>query len=173
MRSPSGVASRFNRLGGRFSLSMSFPPMPADEGRKFIAKLIRAVRAGMKIDYPLLGVSQGLPGAPVMAGANQIGHSINVRGFTPYYSGGEGFWFSVTFADGSVKLHNVAAPFTATVAGLATILIEPAIGGPLPDGAELQFAVPMVEGFIEDSGAAWQAAIDRNIGFSVVLEEAK
>ena len=171
MRSPSGVADRFDRLGGHYVVNLTFPPMPNDgEGRKFVAKLIRAKRQGMKIDFPLLGVYQGLPGAPVMDGANQTGHTISVRGFTPHYAGGEGFWFSVTFADGSVKLHNVSA-FQASAAGLATFSIEPAIGGPLPDGAALQFAVPMIEGYIE--GGDWNMSLARNIEFSVMLEERK
>lgn len=171
VRSPGGAGMRINRLGGHFRVMLDFPPAPtADAGRRAVAALVSGVRRGLRIAYPLVDAPQGVPGSPVVDGANPVGYSLPVRGLTPHYAGRAGYWLSVVDAEGQSYLHNVAAPFVADASGDATISVEPALRAPLSDGAAVELRVPVVEGFVEEG--AWDTAVERLISFSVTIEEA-
>lgn len=163
---------RVDRPGNRYAVEVSYPPMKADVARKFVARLQRAVREGLRIEYPLLGVSQGSPGAPVVDGADPTGTTLPVRGLTPHYAVKEGYWLNVTDADGTRYLHSVQTPAIADASGLLSIDIEPAIRTPLADGSEVELAKPTIEGTVEVVG--WSLNVDRLVRFggAIVIEEA-
>lgn len=163
---------RVDRAGGRYSLRVSFPPMVADTARKFIARLQRAKSEGLRLDIPLLGVSQGLPGAPVVDGAGQAGKTLNVRGLTPGYVAKEGFWLTIIETDGTPYLHMVAVT-GVSAGGTLAMEIEPALRAPFADGAAIELANPFVEGFIEGDGWSWSVPVERLIALSFPLEEYK
>lgn len=171
VRPGSGAAAqRVDRAGSRFRIDVGFPPMPADTGRVFLARLVRAKREGIKLQYPLLGVSQGSPGTPVVNGAGQSGTTLNVRGCTSGYAVKEGFWFSVSNGSRSY-LHVVTAAATADTGGLIALSIAPALRFPFADGAALNLTAPVIDGFVVGEEWSWEMDINHHLGLSVSIEE--
>lgn len=167
-----GAASlRVDRAGSRYRLEISFPPMVPDTSRKFLARLQRAKREGIEIELPLLGVSQGIPGAPVLDGAGQAGTAIALRGLTPGYVVKEGFWLTISEADGTAYLHSVAETAVADASGEAAVQIEPPLRAPFADGDAVELARPFVQGFVDGDSLAWEVLVNRLIAPSFVMEE--
>lgn len=173
LRSPTGgSALRVDRAGSRFGAEISFPPMPAKTARVFVSRLLAAKSEGLRIEYPLLGESQGVPGAPVVDGAGQAGALLAVRGLTPFYACKEGFWLSIEDADGQHYLHNCRATVVADASGDAAISIVPALRVPFADGATIHLAKPMIEGLVDGDEFAWQIPVNKLIALAVTIEEA-
>lgn len=171
MRSGSGaVAQRVDRAGSRFRIEVGFPPMPAATGRMFLARLIQAKRDGIKIAYPLLGVSQGSPGSPVVNGAGQSGTTLNVRGCTAGYAVQEGYWFSVSNGTRSY-LHVITAAATANGTGQMALSIAPALRFPFADGAAINLTAPVIDGFVVGEEWSWEMNVNLHMGLSVTVEE--
>lgn len=168
-----GPVQKVARPGSRYRIEVTFPPMQPDVARVFVSRLLEAKRTGgLVIEYPLLGVSQGSPGSPVVNGAGQAGTSLAVRGLTVGYPFQEGYWISIISAAGQHYLHNVRVPVTANGSGLATLTIEPPLRFPFADGATILVAQPKIEGFIEGGEWSWSIDVARHTGISFVLEEA-
>lgn len=170
MRPASGAAAqRVDRAGSRFRVEVGFPPMPADTGRVFLARLVKAKRDGIKLAYPLLGVSQGSPGSPVVNGAGQSGTTLNVRGLTNGYAVKEGYWLSISNGTRSY-LHVVTAAATAS-GGSMSISIAPALRFPFADGAAVNLSSPVIDGFVVGEEWSWALDINHHLGLSVSIEE--
>lgn len=168
-----GAVQRVGRPGSRFRIDLSFPPMVGDDARKFIARLLRAKReGGIRVEFPILDVDQGIAGSPVVDGAGQTGTTLNLRGLTPSYLFKEGFWLSIIDTAGQPYLHNVTAPATANGSGQATISIEPPLRFPFPNGATVMLENPVIEGFIDGGEWSWDINVARHYGLSVTIEEA-
>ena len=169
---PTGARElRVDRPGSRFQVEISYPPMEPAKSRVFVSRLLEAKRKGLRIEYPLLGQSQGIPGSPVMDGAGQSGTTITVRGFTPHYAFKEGFWLSIEDASGQHYLHNCRSNGLASATGEATIQIEPALRNPFADGAVIHFGKPMVEGLPQGSEWGWAIPVNGLIALSVPIRE--
>lgn len=159
------------RPGSRFILEVSFPVMTADAARSFTSRLLRARRAGLQIPVPLLGVSQGAPGTPVVDGANPSGTTLPLRGMNPGYVFREGYWLTLVDAAGGYYLHSVCGEFTVDGFGKATLSIETPIRAALADGATVLVSTPQVQGFVAD--ISWGMRIGNLIdGVGFTLEEA-
>lgn len=159
------------RPGSRWALDFTYPPMKADVARTFTSRLVRAQRAGLRMKVPLLGVSQGSPGAPVVDGANPSGTALPVRGCTPGYVFDEGFWLTLIDAAGDYFLHQVVGSVVVDGLGKATVSIETPIRAPMADGATVLVAEPMVQGFIEE--VSWGMRLGNMVdGIGFTLEEA-
>lgn len=173
LRPSSGAAvQRIDRPGSRFRMEVSFPPMKADVARTFVNRLLKAKREGLRMEVPLLGVSQGNPGSPVVDGASQTGTAISLRGFNPHHAVKEGYWLTLVDAEGDYYLHQCTAPVFADATGDATLAIEPAIRAPLPDGATVLLAKPKMQGFI-DGDVTWGMQLANLVdGVGFALEEA-
>lgn len=173
LRSPTGGSSlRLDRAGSRFAAEISFPPMKADTARVFVSRLLEAKSEGLRIEFPLLGVSQGSPGSPVVDGAGQAGKTLNVRGLTPGYVVKEGYWLSIVDANGQHYLHNARAVVRSSAGGLAALSITPALRVPFADGATIHLAKPMIEGLVDGNEWSWQIPVNRLIALAVTIEEA-
>lgn len=175
LRSPTGGSSlRVNRAGSRFKVTVSYPPMKPAVARQFTARLQKAKRDGLRIEFPLLDAPQGVPGAPVLDGAGQTGTSVALTGITPGYAIHEGYWLTLVDADDSRYLHQATTVAVADGTGNATVGIEPPLRAPLPDGAEVLLAKPTVDGLLIDT-IGWSYSIDRlvRIGGAIVIEEAE
>lgn len=173
-RPGSGAASlRVDRPGNRYRAEVSYPPMKPDTARKFVARLQRAKREGLRVEIPLLGIKQGVPGAPVVDGDDPTGTTLPVRGVNANYAVKEGWWLHVEDTGGVRYLHSIQTNVVADAAGEMVLNIEPPIRAPLADGATIQLAVPTIEGvLVEDVG--WSLSVDRLVRFggSIVIEEA-
>ena len=138
-----GPSLRVDRPGSRYRVAVTFPPLTAEDARVFVARLIRGKTEGIRIPYPLLGVSQGSPGAPVVDGAGQAGKVINLRGCTPHHIFKEGFWISIG---------------NATVPSAATRVVAA--------------AKPMSEGLVEGDAQDWQLSLGDLVQIGFTIQEA-
>jgi hypothetical protein len=173
MRPPlGGRALKINRIGSRFRVACSLPPMPANVGRVFVSRLLQAKREGLRIKFPLLGVDQSGSPAIIVDGAGQAGLFLSVRQVTPGWTAREGFFFSIADAMGQLYLHIVRADATANGLGKMTIPIEPALRVPFIDGAGVLFTQPLVEGLVDGDEIGWQMSLAHHIGIEFMIEEA-
>jgi hypothetical protein len=165
------AAGRIDRKGSRYRVGVSYPPMKVEVADVFVARLLRAKSEGLRIPYPLLR-SQGSPGSPVVDGAGQSGTTLNLRGLNPGYAIKEGFWLSIVDASGQHYLHNVHTPVMVGAGGTATIGITPELRVPFADGATVNLAVPMIEGFVVGNEWGWAIPVNRLIAIEFEMEEA-
>ena len=164
---------RVNRAGSRFRVAMTLPVQSAEDARIIVARLIAAKTEGLRVTYPLQGIDQGAPGAPVVFGAGQSGNTIDLRGLTPGYLAREGFWLSIV-RDGQHYLHVVRAPGAiANNDGEIALPISPNLRVPFPDDAVVHLGRPMIEGLIEGD-VSWDLALAGLVdGIGFVIEEAE
>lgn len=168
--------TRIDRMGSRFRAEVGFPPMTRDRSRVFVSRLLSAKREGLRIEYPLLGVSQGVPGAPVVDGAGQAGSTLAIRGLAPHYAFREGYWLTLVDdigdGDGACYLHNCRTNTLANADGEASIDIEPPLRAPLGDGSTILLAKPVMEGLVLGEEMNWVVPVDGLIQLAVSIEEA-
>lgn len=173
MRSPINTAAlKVNRLGSHYLASLSFPPFEPEQGRVVVSRLIRAMRGGLRVPYPLF-VDQGLPGAPVVDGAGQSGLTLNLRGVTPGYTAREGYWLSIVDPAGQHYLHNVAEDAVAAGDGRMAIALSEMLRAPFQDGGAVHLAEPMIEGIVDGDKRGWSLAVDRTTSIEFTIEEAR
>jgi hypothetical protein len=168
-----GPLLRINRQGNRYAIDVTYPPIPAEDGRIFVARLIRAQREGIRIPMPLLGVDQGLPGPIVVDGAGQSGLSLNARNATPGYQAREGYWVSIEAADGQHFLHNLRGGSTVNLSGDITLQVEPMLRRSFTDGCTINLVEPMIEGLVVGDEATWKMSVDHNYSIAFTIEEAE
>ena len=170
-RPSTGAApTHIDRPGMRFACEFSLPPMLAETARPFVSRLIRAKSEGIRVPYPLSGVSQGAPGNPVVNGSGASGTSLPVRGATPGYQVKEGWWLNVVDGDGVHCLHNVAADVTLA-SGSGTISVWPPIRADLSDGDNVVLDAPKFEGELT-SEVGWPLPHRKVVTLSFTVEEA-
>lgn len=166
-----GAMQRIDRMGNRFGISASFPPMfSKDRGRILVSRLIRGKTEGVRMEYPLLSFKPGAPGSPVVDGAGQSGRTLAVRGATPHYAFREGQPFSLE-EDGQHYLHFVDAGVIADASGDAELAISPMLRIEPSDGATCHFARPMIEGYILGEEWRWQMSLSHHLGIAFGLVE--
>lgn len=166
-----GATQRINRLGSRFRVALSYPPLPEPNGRIFVNRLLRAKQEGIRIPVPL-AAEQGIPGDARVSGSASIGTTLNLRNLHPVYAGKEGYWLSIEKA-GQHYLHSVAAGFIADAGGNAVATIYPPLRIPFADGDKVHLAKPMIEGFIDGDELSWEMSLAHHQHISFTIEEAR
>lgn len=152
---------RVDRPGSRMRATLTFPPMPHDVALRVLPRLKRAVREGLRVRWPLAGVSQGLPGNPVVDGAEPTGTSLPVRGLLPGYVAKCGYVLHIEQAStGAREWHQLLATVVADATGKAVFDIEPPLRAPFADGDVIELARPTFEGRLIDSLGA-QITVNR------------
>lgn len=159
------------RPGSRFAIDYTYAKMPANVARSFTSRLVRAQRAGLRMPVPLLGVSQGAPGAPLVNGNYPSGTVLPLKGCTPGYTFGEGYWITLVDAAGNHFLHTVVGSAIVNGGGNVTLSVETPIRAPFLDGATVLVTTPMIEGIIEN--VSWGMEVGNLVqGIGFTLEEA-
>jgi len=166
-----GLVQRIDRMGNRFGISLTFPPMPSkDKGRILVSRLIRGKTEGVRIEYPLLGFKPGAPGAVLVNGGLQSGRVLIVDGASANYAFREGQPFSIEQA-GQHYLHFVDAEVIASATGQATLSISPMLRVQPSDNAACHFAKPQVEGYMMGEDWRWQMSLEHHIAIAADLLE--
>lgn len=166
-----GTVQRINRMGSRFAVSVTLPPLRNDtRGRIWVSRLIRGKSEGVRWEYPLLDFDPGPVGSFVVNGAGQAGRTLDIDGGTPNYAFKEGQPFSIEVA-GQHYLHFIDSQVIADGTGAAEITFSPMLRVSPTDGAALHFAKPMIEGFIMGDEFSWQLSLDRLVGISFDIVE--
>jgi hypothetical protein len=165
-----GRVQRLNRIGSRYRFAFTMPPLPSlDVGRVWVSRLIRGKTEGVRMELPLLSFDPGSPGNPRVNGAGQSGSSLIVDGLSASYAIREGQWFSHVHANGRA-LYNAGA-ITANSSGQATVPIAPMLRVEPADNDVLEFAQPIIEGFVIGEEWQWEMALDHNLGLAFEIEE--
>lgn len=168
-----GLGDRIDRPGNHFACEIDFPPMKPARARVFASRVGQALRQGLRIAIPLLGESQGNPGAPVIDGDEPSGTTLLLRGLNPGYVCKEGYWLTlIEGATGQRYTHQSTS--TARVAGDGTVEleIEPPLRAPFEDGDEVLLAAPTIEGALR-SAPSWVLSVDLLVrsGARLTIEE--
>lgn len=168
-----GPVQKINRMGSRFRIAVTMPPMPSQQlGRQWVARLLRGKSEGARLPFPLLDFNPGIPGDVLVNGASQSGSSLIVDGATPNYVFREGQFFSIVNS-GKHHLHMVTAETIASGVGAATLPIFPMLRKSPANNAVCNFAEPMIEGFIMGEEQAWEMSLERFIGLEFQIVESE
>jgi hypothetical protein len=170
-RSVGGALQRVDRAGLKFACEFTLPPMRAETARTFIPRLLRAKSEGIRLPWPLMGVSQGSPGNPeVASGGATGGTTLAVQSATSGYQVKEGYWLNVIDNDGVHCLHTVTADVTLSM-GAGHISVWPPLRADLVAGNLVVLDAPKFEGLVT-SEITWPAPYTKIVRLSFEVEEA-
>ena len=167
-----GPVQRVNRMGARFRIGVTLPPMRVADGRKWIARLVRGKFEGARMPHPLLDFNPGSPGEVRINGAGQAGSALIVDGVTPNTVFREGQPFSIETA-GKHHLYLVAAETFADNQGHAVLPVTPMLRRPHGDNDLCHFGKPMIEGFIDGNELSWNLSLGNFVGLQFGLSESQ
>lgn len=168
-----GPVQRVNRMGSRFKISVSMPPLTsAKVGRQWVSRLVQGKSEGVRMPLPLLDFDPGLPGTVLVNGAGQTGSSLIVDGATPNYIFREGQPFSI-LTGGKHHLYLVRTETIANGSGQATLPISPMLRRPHADNDPCHFGEPMIEGFISGDELSWNLSLEHLIGIQFDIAESQ
>lgn len=168
-----GADQKLNRLGDRFSLSVSLPPMESHgAAREWIAALVLAQKVGAIYEFPQPGFVVGAPGLPVVDGAGQSGTTLNIRAATVSYAFRGAQMISVIHG-GRRYLHMVPSGVVVNSLGKVALPIAPMMRAPYADGATIEVGRPMIEGFLEGNAREWTIDLALHVGLSFKITEAE
>lgn len=165
-----GPEQRINRLGMRFGLRLTMPPMDADEGMVYLSRLLQGRQSTVILPWPLLDFDPGTPGAPLVSAAVASGTTIPIKGLTPGYQVNEGQFFSVIHS-GRRYVYMFTADATANGSGNLSAAIFPLLRTALSTNDVIEIAQPKIEGLVmPGEEISWQIGLDnaREFSFSVL-----
>lgn len=168
-----GKTTRVNRLGSRFAAQFAVPTMSVEQGRGFVADLLRARFEGASVALPLGYERQGAPGkAAVAASAVSGGTSVPLEAVNPGWVAKKGYWLNVT--DGVDQfLHQIAETVVTPSTGIVTLTIVPELRVSLADGSAVNLAAPVINGWVADDSIAWDMSLSRHLDFGFTVEESR
>lgn len=168
-----GPDQKLNRLGNRFFIDVTMPPMQNDSvAMDWIASLLQARRLGAVLNWPLLDFSPGTTGSPLVNGGSQIGTTLVMDGLAASYHVTKGQFFSIV-ASGRRYVHIFAASATANGSGQLNATIEPGLRLSPPDNSVIEIATPKIEGFLDGDEQSWTVSTARHIGLQFRISEAE
>lgn len=159
------------RLGSRWSLDVTLPPMDYEAGMAWTADLASSETEEVLLLWPQPSELVGSIGSPVVNGAGQAGTALVVRGAAAGYTFKKGLFFSLV-EGGRRYLHQVSAASTANGAGAATLQIKPMLRVAPSDGAFLEFSEPKIQGWAQVS-PGWDIDAALQVGISLTVTEAR
>ena len=165
-----GPEQRINRLGMRFGLRLTMPPMDADEGMVYLSRLLQGRQSTVVLPWPLLDFDPGMPGSPLVSAAVTSGTAIPIKGLTPGYQVKEGQFFSVIHS-GRRYVYMFTADATANGSGNLSAAIFPLLRTALSTNDVIEIAQPKIEGLVmPGEEISWQIGLDnaREFSFSVL-----
>jgi hypothetical protein len=166
-----GATARIERMGDRYSVQVSTPPMKIEpDGRRWSARLMKARREGGIVEIHQPDLNIGAPGSPVVSATTANGRSIPVSGLTPYYAVREGQWFNYFDAAGQRYLEQAAEQVIADASGELELPLQNLLRIPLTAGWSINLAKPCIEGWIEGDFSI-PRAVERITSFNFVVSE--
>lgn len=165
-----GPQSRISRMGDRWAMEIeTYAVRYADQGMKFLSRLVRGLTDTVLIAFPEPGVVKRSYGSPVVASAGAAGLSLPVSGLTPGIVIPEGKFFSLVIS-GQRYLYQVTADTTAAT-GSVTLPIYPMLRRQPPAGAVVELENPKIEGFVQGAEQAWNVSRSKFLPFSFSIQE--
>ncbi len=144
-----GPVQTIQRLGARFAVDVTLPPLEPKDAARFLAARMkaRAESDTLTLAWPQAEIWSVIGGAPVVNGAGQAGARLNISGLTAGQVIPAGRFFSFT-AGGRSYLHVTTLEVTANGAGQVQLHVAPLLRATPPNGAALNFSAPIVEGLL-------------------------
>ncbi|HEY1605625.1 MAG TPA: hypothetical protein VGF77_08490 [Allosphingosinicella sp.] len=168
-----GAVQRLNRLGNRYAIDVTVPPLPEEPDGRIVTALLRQAKSeGALYPFPQPGLKIGAPGAPVVAGAVAGGTSLPIRAATPGYAVRFGQFLSIVHG-GRRYLHSAAAPVVVAADGTAAITLIEMLRTPLSDGDTVELAKPMIEGLLASGNLSWDIQLEPYTGVAFTISEQK
>lgn len=167
-----GPEQRINRLGTRFGLRVTLPPMPTRDKALIIqSRLLRAREDRLRMEWVQPDFDTGTPGAPLVSATVASGTSIPLKGLTAGYTVKEGQMLSIV-KGGRRYVHMFAADGQVAAGGALTATIWPMIRASLANNDVVEIAKPMIEGLVSPGDElSWQVSVDRLASFSFTIAE--
>jgi hypothetical protein len=144
-----GPVQTIQRLGARFAVDVTLPPLePADAGKFLAARMkARAENDTLTLAWPQAEIWSVIGGSPVVNAAGQSGARLNISGLTANQVIPAGRFFSFV-AGGRNYLHMTTLQVTANGAGQVQLHVAPLLRVSPPASAPLNFSAPIVEGLL-------------------------
>lgn len=167
-----GPEQRINRLGTRFGVRYTLPPVQTrSEALVIQSRLLRAREDRLRMEWMQPDFDAGAPGAPRVAAAIVSGMSVPFKGMTPGYTIKEGQFFNFVHG-GRRYLHIFAADGAVASDGTLQASIWPMLRTNLSNNDVIEIAPPMIEGLVSKGDElSWQISVDRLASFSFSLSE--
>ena len=142
-----GADQELLRKGSRYELAFDHGEMDYIDALDWSDLMVEGETAVAPVFQP--GLDTGAPGAPVVSGAGQAGRTLLMRGVSPGYLIRKGQFLSI-ISNGQRFLYRAASAVTALPNGTVSVLLYTLLRRPHPDGAVVELAQPMVEGFLRE-----------------------
>jgi hypothetical protein len=168
-----GADQRLNRLGNRFAVRITTPPLLSKtDGRVFFQRLLSARVSGVMFRFPQAGQPVGAPGAPLVNGAVAGGSTLPIKGLTPRYPIREGQPLSIIHSSRRY-LYIAGAEAIADGSGNASLALNQfaMLRTALANGDVIELGVPMIEGMLEGDPASWDRAAANSAPFVFTIRE--
>ncbi len=167
-----GPEQRINRLGTRFGLRITLPPMPTRDKALIVqSRLLRGREDRLRMEWPQPDFDPGAPGAPRVAAAVASGTTLPLSGLTAGYGVKEGQMLSIQRA-GRRYMHMFAADGLASAGGALDATIWPMLRSTLAPNDVVELAQPMIEGMVSPGDElSWQISVDRLASFTFTISE--
>lgn len=167
-----GASQRVNRLGNRWSCTVTMPVMTPAQAREWSAALVRGLREGVAWTIRQVGTPTGSPGSVLVAGGSQAGDSLDVDGGTPGYVVRAGQFLSIS-TGGQRYLYQSASAVRVAADGTATLELEPPLRASPADNSPVEIGRPVIEGLLADV-PGWSLDPDRLArGFTFTIMESR
>ena len=167
-----GPEQRINRLGSRFGLRVTLPPMPTRDKALIVqSRLLRAREDRLLMEWPQPDFETGNPGAPLVSANVASGTALPLKGMTAAHQLKEGQFMSIIHA-GRRYVHMISADATVTGGGTVSAAVWPMLRTALSNNDVVEIAAPKVEGLVSPGDElSWQISVDRLASFSFTLAE--
>lgn len=167
-----GKEQRINRIGTRFGVRYTMPPMEGDDARAFVARLTRGKQSRVLMPWPLADFDPGDAGSPAINAAAAGGSAISIKGLFTGYTIKEGQFLSLVHS-GIRYVHMATGDVTAS-GGVAAVSIFPPLRTPISVDDTVEIEAPMIEGAVMPGDEwSWQVAFTRETGISFSVAEVK
>lgn len=176
-----GEEIRLDRLGDKFQLSVTMPPMKfhkadgVSAARVWSARLNRGISEGVIMEFPqpdfdlAIYPTEALVAAPVAAQSILVS-AVGLGVSYPYF---EGQFVTIRQqATGRNFLHQLRSSMTATAGGTGNLSLFPRVRIPLVEGDRILVAAPVIEGRLVEPSALSMEEI-RTVGVSFTIKETR
>lgn len=166
-----GAIQRVNRLGNRWGVQITMPPMLPDDTLVWQAALMEGLEEGVSMMLCQLCDFDN-SGAVAINGAGQSGKSIICDNATPGYIVKAGQFISVT-TGGNSYCYMVASNARADAGGNLAIALTSRLRAEPADDDAVNVAAPKIEGLLAETPTWLYDASRLGLGFSFTIVEAR
>lgn len=170
-----GIVQSMGHLGDRIGAAVPLPAMDEDCAAEWIAARMRSANEKTTVRWlwPTRLLDMTGKGTPLVKGAGQQAPLLATDGWTAGAVIPVGTPFNVPDALARPYLHFTVAAVTANGSGEASLPIAPMLRIIPADNAALNFAAPVIEGWMDAGDISWTVERLEFYGLSFTIAEAR